>query len=152
MPDGPTVANSSCLIALDGSGHLDVLQQLYGTLLVPDAVAKECGTPIPPWILVQAIQNQAQSRTLQLELGPGEAEAIVLCSETSAARIILDDKKARRIARQLGLPVTGTLAVLLRAKERTAIRAVRPVIDALLAVNFRVSKDLVEETLRRAGE
>src|SRR5688500_16978546 len=137
MPDGPTIANSSCIIALDGSGNLDVLQRLYGTILVPGAVAKECGMQIPPWILVQAIQNDAQSRTLQLELGPGEAAAIVLTSETSAERIILADKKARRIARQLGLPVTGTLAVLLRAKERAVIRAVSPVIDALLAVNFR---------------
>ena len=152
MPDSPTVANSSCIIALDGTGHLDILQQLYGTILVPDAVATECALQIPHWILVRPIQNQAQARTLELELGPGEAEAIVLCSETSAVRIILDDKKARRIARQLGLPVTGTLAVLLRAKERAVIRAVGPVIDALRAVNFHVSKELIEETLRRAGE
>jgi uncharacterized protein len=97
---GPTVANSSCLIALEGAGHLELLQQLYGTILVPEAVFNECGRQVSPWIVVRPVQNRAHALALQVELGPGEAEAIVLSSETSAARIILDDKKARRIARQ----------------------------------------------------
>ena len=152
MPDGPTIANSSCLIALEAAGHLGVLQQLYATILVPQAVADECGPQIPQWIQVQAIQNQALFRSLRIELGAGEAEAIALCTELPAVRLILDDKKARRIARQLGLPVTGTLAVLLRAKGDGIIPSVGAVINALLAVDFRLSKELIDETLRRAGE
>jgi len=50
------------------------------------------------------------------------------------------------------LPVTGTLAVLLRAKERGIIPSVRDVVDALIAANFRVSDALVHDVLRRAGE
>jgi hypothetical protein len=152
MPDGPTVANSSCIIGLGAAGYLGVLEQLYGTILVPEAVAQECSPQIPPWIQVHRIQNQAQVRSLQIELGGGEAAAIALCSEVSACRIILDDKKARRIARQLCLPVTGTLAVLLRAKQCGVISTVGEVMNSLLAAGFHLSKDLVEETLRRAGE
>jgi predicted nucleic acid-binding protein len=53
-----------------------------------------------------------------MDIGPGEAEAIALAIEAGAARIVLDDKKARRIARELGVTVTGTVGVLLRAKQR----------------------------------
>ena len=119
---------------------------------MPQAVADECRPQIPQWIQVQAVQIQALVRSLRIELGAGEAEAIALCTELPAVRLILDDKKARRIARQLGLPVTGTLAVLLRAKERGIVPSVGAVINSLLAVDFRLSKDLIDETLRRAGE
>jgi predicted nucleic acid-binding protein len=104
MPDPVTVSNSSCLIGLDLVGRLDLLHGLYGTVLVPGAVSFECGSSLPQWIHVQPIRNQGMARTLQLGLGAGESEAIVLASETSAARLILDDKKARRIAQQLGSP------------------------------------------------
>ena len=97
------------------------------------------------------MQNQALAQSLRLNLGVGEAEAIALSIEWSAARLILDDKKARRVARQLNLPVTGTLAVLLTAKERGIIPKVRDAIDVLLGANFRISDALVQEVLRRAG-
>jgi uncharacterized protein len=152
MPDPVTVSNSSCLIALDLVGRLDLLHGLYGTVLVPDAVSYECGGRLPQWVSVQPIQNQGMARTLQLGLGAGESEAIVLASETSAARLILDDKKARRIAQQLGLPITGTLAVLLRAKQQGLIPNLRDVLDDLAVADFRISHALVKDALRRAGE
>jgi hypothetical protein len=152
MPDGPTVANSSCIIALEAVGHLGILQQLYSGVLVPGAVAHECGPQLPAWIHVQTVQNQAAVNSLRLELGDGEAEAIALAVEVQATRLILDDKKARRIARQLQLPVTGTLAVLLRAKERGIIPRVADVIGALVASGFRLSDALIQEVLQTAGE
>ena len=66
--------------------------------------------------------------------------------------MILDDKKARHIARRLNLPVTGTLAVLLRAKERGLLPAVRDAVDALNAVGFRMTDELIAEVLRLARE
>jgi len=152
MPEPATVSNSSCLIALELVGRLDLLRGLYGTVVVPSAVAHECGSRLPTWFRVQPVKNQGMTHTLRLELGPGESEAIVLASEISAARLILDDKKARRIAQQLGLPVTGTLAVLLRAKQNGLIANVRDVLDDLAEADFRVSDALVQDTLRRAGE
>ncbi|MGZ3393065.1 MAG: hypothetical protein ACXWPK_02840, partial [Isosphaeraceae bacterium] len=112
MPESPTVSNSSCLIALDAAGSLGILERLYNTIAVPDAVVQECGGALPPWVQVHSVQNQALAQSLRLNLSAGESEAIALSIERSAARVILDDKKARRVARQLSLPVTGTLAVL----------------------------------------
>ncbi len=152
MPESPTVSNSSCLIALDAAGPLGILERLYSTIAVPDAVVQECGGALPAWVQVHSVQNQALARSLRLNLGIGEDEAIALSIERSAARLILDDKKARRVARQLNLPVTGTLAVLLTAKERGIIPKVRDTIDVLLTANFRITGALVQEVLRRAGE
>jgi len=152
MPESPTVSNSSCLIALDASGSLGILKQLYGTIAVPDAVAQECGGHLPAWVQVHSVLNQALAQSLRLNLGAGEAEAIALSIDRSAARLILDDKKARRVARQLNLPVTGTLAILLEAKERGIIPKIHDALDGLMAANFRISDALVQEVLRRAGE
>ncbi len=152
MPDPVTVSNSSCLIALDLVGRLELLHDLYGAVLVPKAVSYECRGGLPLWVSVQPIRNEAMARTLQLGLGAGESEAIVLASETSAVRLILDDKKARRIAQQLGLPITGTLAALLRAKQQGLIPNLRDVLDDLATADFRISDALVADALRRAGE
>ncbi|MBC7821159.1 MAG: DUF3368 domain-containing protein [Planctomycetaceae bacterium] len=152
MPDPVTVSNSSALIALESIGRLDLLRQLYGTVTIPPAVARECGLTLPTWFSVQTVQNQGMAQSLSVNLGPGESEAIALASEQSVARVILDDKKARRTARQLGLPVTGLLAVLLQAKQQGVVSSIREVIAELTVVQFYISESLVEETLRRAGE
>jgi predicted nucleic acid-binding protein len=152
VPEGLTICKSSCLITLDAVGALAILESLYDAIAVPDAVAQECGGALPTWIEVHFVQNQPLARSLHLDLGAGEAEAIALAVECSASRIILDDKKARRMATGLDLPVTGTLAVLLKAKERDILANVRDILDAMLAKNFRVSVALVREFLREAGE
>jgi predicted nucleic acid-binding protein len=122
MPESPTVSNSSCLIALDAAGSLAILERLYNTIAVPDAVVQECGGALPPWVQVHSVQNQALAQSLRLNLGAGEAEATALSVERLAARLILDDKKARRVARQLNLPVTGTLAVLPPTRGTASLR------------------------------
>jgi predicted nucleic acid-binding protein len=152
VPEGLTICNSSCLIALDAVGSLDILERLYGTIAVPNAVAQECSGALPAWIQVHFVQNQPLVQSLHLDLGAGEAEAIALAVECSASRIILDDKKARRMAMGLALPVTGTLAVLLKAKERGIVPNVRDILDAMMAKSFRVSAALVRELLQESGE
>ena len=92
MPESLTVSNSSCLIALDAAGSLGILERLYCTISVPDAIAQECGRTLPSWVRADFVQNQALARSLRLNLGAGEAEAIALSIERSAARLILDDR------------------------------------------------------------
>ena len=98
MPEATTVANSSCQIALDAIGRLEILKQLYGTVVIPAAVDEEVGVSLPDWFDVRTVTNQTLVQALQLQLGDGEAEAIALATEAAADRIILDDRTGRRIA------------------------------------------------------
>jgi uncharacterized protein len=152
MPKGLTISNSSCLIALEAIGNIHILEQLYTTITVPSAVANECGASLPKWASIQSVQDQLLTQSLKVQLGEGESEAIALAMELHPDRIILDDKKAREVAKQLELPVTGTLAVLLRAKQQGLLPRVRDSLDALRGVGFFVSETLAAEVLRSAGE
>ena len=89
--------------------------------------------------------------SLQIVGGPGEAEAIALALE-KGMRIILDDRKARGVAARLGLSITGTVGLLVKAKEAGLIPAVRPFLASLEDNNFHVSRDLVAEAFRLAKE
>jgi len=72
--------------------------------------------------------------------------------ELEVAWVVLDDKKARRVARQMGLRVTGALGVLIRAKTAGLLPEVKPVLDELHRLGFRMTPALRETTLRLAGE
>jgi len=85
-------------------------------------------------------------------LGAGEREAIALALALQASRILLDDQPARRLAFSLGMPVVGTLGLLLAAKRRALLPTVRPTLDALVNAGFRAAPELYEQILRDAGE
>ncbi|MBA3945989.1 MAG: DUF3368 domain-containing protein [Herpetosiphonaceae bacterium] len=77
----------------------------------------------------------------------GESEAISLALELQARLVILDDRPARRLAQALHLPVIGTIGILVAAKRRNFLPAVRPSLDALVQHNFRISQRLYEQVL-----
>jgi hypothetical protein len=89
---------------------------------------------------------------LQAQLGPGESEAISLAVELHARWVILDDRPARRLAEALGLPLIGTLGIVLVAKRRGFLREVRASLDELMKVGFRVAPELYRRVLIDAGE
>lgn len=89
---------------------------------------------------------------LREDLGLGESEAIVLARELNALWLLLDDALARRKANRIGIPVVGTLGVLLMAKNAGLISAVRPVLDDLGKTDFRASQRVLDEVLSKAGE
>lgn len=66
--------------------------------------------------------------------------------------MILDDLKARKLAQNMGLPFTGLLGVVAKAKQEGVISSAEAVLDKLKAVNFHVSPKMYEETLKLAGE
>ena len=85
-------------------------------------------------------------------LGAGEREVLALGAETPDSLVILDDALARRYARLLNLTLTGTLGVVLKAKETGLLPAVAPVLDRLQTLRFRIDPDTRQAVLRLAGE
>lgn len=71
---------------------------------------------------------------LVTELGAGEREALVIAVENPDSLVLLDDALARRYARILSISFTGTLGVLLKAKQAGYLSAVKPILDQLDAL------------------
>ena len=162
MPDGLTISNTSPLLYLHLAGQLNLLRDLYGTVCVPPAVEAELavgaarGVDVPavrnlPWVTVVPVLS-APALSLALDLGPGEAEVIALGLERPGSRLILDDTLARRIARLHNLSVTGTVGVLVKAKQSGLLNAVLPVLSILRSAGLWLSDSLIAEVLRQSGE
>ena len=153
MTPAPVISNSSPLIGLEHLGHLDLLEKLFGAVIIPPAVARELSPRILQlWIAEHQLTQPVGAQILRASLGDGESEAISLALELSAQLIILDDRPARRLAKALGLPVIGTLGALLLAKQKGLLSAIKPEMDALVNFGFRISQDLYDRVLSVAGE
>jgi predicted nucleic acid-binding protein len=158
------VSNASPIVNLAAVGQLDLLRQLYGQVLIPQAVHKEIviagrgqsgATEVETfdWIESRRVTDWIAVASLQLELDEGEAEAIALAAELKADLLLLDERKGRVVASRLGLKFVGLLGVLVEAKHKGLILAVRPVLDNLISkAGFWISRDLYEHVLQAAGE
>lgn len=134
MPN--VIINTSPIQYLYQTELLDLLKTLYGEIIVPQAVKKELnvgislGISLPnlttySWMTIRTAQSQA-ILPLVTELGAGEREAISLATEFQDSLVILDDGLARRYARLLNVSFTGTLGVLLKAKQKGYLAEVTP--------------------------
>ena len=85
-------------------------------------------------------------------LDPGEASAIALAIEITNCLLILDDRKARKLANQMNLEFIGTLGLLVEAKNHDVIAQVKPYLDEIQQTNFRLSQDIIDYILKLAGE
>jgi predicted nucleic acid-binding protein len=158
------VSDTSPLIGLAVTEHLEILKHLYGQVLIPEAVYQELigSDPELPgaaeartleWIVSHSVQNAILVRALQGELDDGEAEAIALAVEVQADLVLLDERRARAVAIRLGLKVVGVLGVLIEAKHKALIPHLKPILDDLLTrAGFRVSAQLYERVLQAVGE
>ena len=86
------------------------------------------------------------------DLGPGEAEVLALALETQNSLVILDDALARREAVLQKIPLTGTLGLLLDAKRAERISEIKPLLDQLQTLRFRLAAHTYDAILRQAGE
>lgn len=156
------ICNTSPFQYLHQINQLQILPALAGQLIVPPAVMQELligrsvGIDLPdlsqePWVVVQSPAGQS-ALPLIADLGAGESEVLMLALEIPDARVILDDMLARRIAESLNIPLTGTLGLLLDAKRIGLIVQVRPLLDQLQALRFRLSPVTYRAVLKLAGE
>ena len=153
------LANTTPLIALANIGRLDLLNKLYGTIIVPQAVMDEIvreparqRVRNASWIKVELIKDHSQKDIFRARLHAGEVEVMILAREQKADLVIMDDDAAKKTAKFLGLKVTGTLGVLLKAKREGYLDKVEPVINELIHDGLFVSDTVKRFVLKEAGE
>lgn len=145
------VSNSTVLIALERIDRLEILKHSFEKIFIPYIVSQEFYHKFN-WIHVKQIKNKSLSASLKTQMDDGEAEAITLAIEIGNVLLILDDKKARRVAGQLELDFIGTIGLLLRAKQNGIIKEIKPILSDLNSINFRISSALYTKALTLANE
>ncbi len=147
------ISNTSCLIILDNIDRLDILQKLYQRIYLTEEVTQEYGKPLENWMTVIAVNDKNYLRLLNTSVDLGEASTIALSLQMTDDNVmILDDLKARKLAKQLQLKFTGLLGILLKAKQQNIINSVSEIIEQLRSINFRISEKLEKEVLKLANE
>jgi len=149
MDEALIVSDTSCLIVLSKTGQLGLLKDLFSQVIVTPEVVREFGEPLPNWISVQEVKSAALQRLLETQLDIGEASAISLALEIPSHQVLIDERKGRRIASEMGLKVIGTVKVLLLAKERGLIDSLNDALQKLLDAGFRLSEQLVKDILSK---
>ena len=156
------IVNSTPLIALAKSDQLALLQRMYGRILIPQAVWQEVTEKddiaaqrikaARDWIEVRRVDPDQDRRMYRAKLHEGEVEVMLLAQEIGADLVIIDDAAARRTAEYLDLPPTGTLGVLVKAKQSGSLAAVMPVIRQMEHNGIYFSKPLKELIQKLSGE
>lgn len=157
------VVNTTPLIALSHVGQLNILKKLYGEVIVPEAVYRElsvkeesaCKKAVESsldWIRVDEIKNQMAKTMYKTQLHDGEVEVMILAKEIAADVVIIDDANAKKHAKYLGLPVTGTLGVLVKAKQKGYIDELKPILQQMVEKGIYISQSLIELCLKQVGE
>lgn len=163
MNEGPVVCNAGPLIALAGVAQLSLLRALYSRILVPEPVieeivrsgagragAIEIGSA--DWLEVVAPPVAADA-LLAAELGAGESAVIRVAARLRAPLVLIDERRARRIATQVyGLRVRGSAGVLVEAKRAGLVPMIRPLLEAMVQQGYFLSSRLVETACDAAGE
>jgi hypothetical protein len=155
------IADSSPLVALSTCGCLPLLEQLFTQVCVPKAVFYEASVPGKPEAhhLVAYLQGRVLEASLEnfpiyptAGLGLGEREAMALYLSLSADLLLVDDRRAKKVAYSNGLEVMGSVGVLLLAKQRGLLACVKPSLDILAASEIHLGENIILRALQQAGE
>jgi predicted nucleic acid-binding protein len=151
------VVNASPLIALGKVGQLDLLRLLSEDVLLPEPVVQEIlagpeGDPARSAIAAgwghRVPADTISPQVLEWSLGTGESAVLSVALEDRGRRAVLDDAEGRRCARTQGIPVIGTLGVVLRARKAGLIPAAVDVIRVLRFSGLFLDEGVVQEALR----
>ena len=159
MPE--VICNTSPLQYLFQVDLLTVLRAQFHQVLVPEAVAAELdegrrrNVPLPgpedlDWVTIRSTNYQLPNPVHGL--GEGERAVLALGTHMLQAVLLLDDMRARRFAKRHGMKVTGTLGMVLLAKQQAMIPSVTAVLGDLEQSGFWLSERTRQATLKLAGE
>lgn len=162
----PTVSNTSPILNLAIIGHLVLLREQFEEILIPPAVVKELrpeedlpgcdavrGAREEGWFRVEEVKDRSLVQVLRRDVDEGEAEAIALALQVEAEWILMDQREARRIAKSLGLKVTGVLGILRRASREGKLPSLQVAMEQLREkAGFHIGADLFADLLKEIGE
>jgi predicted nucleic acid-binding protein len=146
------IADTSCFIVLNKIGELELLHQLYGEIITTNTIALEYGETLPNWVILKSIKNKYSQQLLEMQIDKGESSAIALALETSNCTVVLDDYKARKVAQRLGVNITGTIGIIIKAKLTGIIPSIIPILNKIKQTNFRLSSEIELQALIEAKE
>ncbi|MBS3769402.1 MAG: DUF3368 domain-containing protein [Bacteroidales bacterium] len=146
------IPDTSSLILFHKIGEVELLEKVYKNLTTTKEIAEEFNADLPDWIKIVEVGDKKYQEALQTQIDTGEASAIALAKENENPLLILDDRKARKVANKLNLRITGVLGIIHKAKQVGVITKVKPLIDELLSTDFRISEKLINELLRINNE
>lgn len=156
------VVNASPLILLARIDALDLLHQLAEEVAVPAAVLAEVrARPGQATVISESVERgelqmapdaRPPEEIAGWDLGRGESQVLTFALANPLWEAVLDDLEARRCARSLNVPVTGTLGVILRSKQAGLIQAARPLVEELVREGAYLARDLIDTALAKVGE
>ena len=155
------ISDASILIGLARIGQLSLLEKLYSQVTIPEAVWEEVSVKVKPgeeaikkapFIKVEKVEDDRATRLLLGSLGEGEAEVLTLAKEKNADLILIDEKKARKIARGAGFKMMGILGLMIVAKGEGIIENIKPLLEKLNEEGFRLSGEVIRKVLEEAEE
>ena len=164
MPDRKQIVNNTGpLIALTAAtGDLAILRELYSCIIVPNEVCKEIlaggqsGFAVAEFQAANFLTKQSTPTKigtfLHNSLDTGEASVIQTALDLGITTVCIDEAVGRRIARLNALAVTGSIGILLRAKNEGASISIRTSLDNMHRHGIWVGRDLTAAAIKLAGE
>jgi predicted nucleic acid-binding protein len=158
------VSDTSPIINLAAVHQLSLLRSLYTEITIPEGVYNEialAGSGLAGadevrtsnWFKTLKVREQTLLKELEIHLDSGEAETIALGSQLKADLLLLDERRARKVAADLGLRHIGVVGVLIEAKSRGYLAKVKPILDAMISeAGFWISSELYARVMQAANE
>ncbi len=146
------ISDTSCLILLSKIGELDLLYKTYGEITITPEISQEYGKKLPIWIKIISVKNKNKQLEFEKIVDLGEASAIALALELKDCLVIVDDKRGRILAKNLNIEITGTLGTLLKARQLNVVPKLKPILESLRKIDFRIDPEIEIGVLRLVGE
>ena len=158
------VSDTTPLISLLKINRIDLLEKLFGDVLIPQAVFDELTVDErfrleadqirqTKFIAVKPVNNPESANILKRATGldQGESEAIVLTDELKADLLLMDEAKGRNVSAQMGIRIMGTIGILMAAYEEQELTSdeVRECVDGLQRAGRHIGQRHYQMLLRR---
>ncbi|MDD5008314.1 MAG: DUF3368 domain-containing protein [Syntrophorhabdaceae bacterium] len=165
---GRIVSNTGPIIALMITDKLSILKELFDEVIIPYEVHQELlkGKSEKDFVNLMRITVYGKEKWIKIQrlrtslnpalrgiLDVGEASVIQLASDVKTDFVLIDERKARRIARSMyGLKVVGTARILVEAKRKGIVKSVKNLLNEMRAGGYWIGDNIVQQILREAGE